>query len=193
MKMDEEYLFEAYRYEKPKRQGRHEFYQWVASMKTHQSAMDAFLEFECRFAQLTGLDQRLVGVDKVLLFVKSIDRRERNAIGILLEDDDGANGLTENWAEVERVCRRHDKRKMGLLSTMSRSLRDDKKELRCGNTPPQKEKSLKMEGSTVLDIKTLIREAYENLTLQVDAEEKLEMESKLRQILIKEGETSQQM
>ena len=142
MKMDEEYLFEAYRYEKPKRQGRHEFYQWVASMKTHQSAMDAFLEFECRFAQLTGLDQRLVGVDKVLLFVKSIDRRERNAIGIHLEDDDGANGLTENWAEVERVCRRHDKRKMGLLSTTSRPMRDDKKELRCSNAPPPKEESL---------------------------------------------------
>ena len=162
-------------------------------MKTHQSAMDAFLEFECRFAQLTGLDQRLVGVDKVLLFVKSIDRRERNAIGILLEDDDGANGLTENWAEVERVCRRHDKRKMRILSTNSQPMKDDKKEFRCGNALPPKEESLKMEGSTVLDIKALIREAYENLKVQVDAEEKLEMESKLRQIVIKEEETSQQM
>ena len=184
---------EAYRYEKPKGRGRHEFYQWVSSMKTHHSAMHAFIEFECLFAQLMKLDRRLMGVDNVFLFVNSIDRKERKAIGIHLEDDDGGNGVIENWAEVERVCRRHDKRKMGLLSTMSRSLRDDKKELRCGNTPPQKEKSLKMEGSTVLDIKTLIREAYENLTLQVDAEEKLEMESKLRQILIKEGETSQQM
>ena len=159
MKTDEEYLLEVYRYEKLRGRGPHEFYQWVSSMKTHQSAMDAFVEFECRFAHLTELDRRLVEVDKVLLFVKSIDRRERNAIGIHLEDDDGANGLTENWAEVERVCRRHDKRKMGLLLTTSRPMRDDKKEVRCGNAPPPKEESLKMEALKVLDIKALIREA----------------------------------
>ena len=49
-----------------------------------------------------------MGVDKVLMFVRSIDRKERMAIGIKLEDKDGANGLTEDWAEVERVCERHD-------------------------------------------------------------------------------------
>ena len=102
---DEEYLLEAYAYEKPKGRGRHEFYQWVSSMKTHHSAMHAFVEFECRFAHLTELDRRLVGVDKVLLLVKSIDQKQRKAIGIHLEDDDGANGLTENWAEVESVWR----------------------------------------------------------------------------------------
>ena len=129
----------------------------------HHSAMHAFVDFERRFAQLTELDRRLVWVDKVFLFVKSIDRRERNAIGIHLEDDDGAIGLTENWVEVERVCRRHDKRKMGLLSTTSRPIRDDKKGLRCANVPPTKEEGLKIEGLTVLDIKALIREAYEYL------------------------------
>ena len=36
------------------------------------------------------------------MFVKSIDLKERKAIGSRLEDDDGANGLTENWAYVER-------------------------------------------------------------------------------------------
>ena len=100
---------------------------------------------------------------KFCSFVKSIDQKKRTAIGSHLEDEYGANGLTENWAEVERVCRQHDKRKMGLLSTTSRPMRDDKKELRCGNAPPLKEESLKMESSTVLDIEALIREAYENL------------------------------
>ena len=57
-----------------------------------------------------------MGANKVLMFVKSVDRKERKAIGVHLEDDDGANGLTENWAEFERVCWRRDKRKMGLLS-----------------------------------------------------------------------------
>ena len=134
-----------------------------------------------------------MGANKVLMFVKSVDRKERKAIGIHLEDDDGANGLTENWAEVERVCQRHDKRKMGLLSTTSRPMTDDKKELRCANAPPPKEESLKMEGLTVLDIEDLIREAYENLKVQVDVEEKLEMESKPRRKVMEEEETFSQI
>ena len=43
-----------------------------------------------------------------------------------------------------------------------------------------------MEGLTVLDIEALIREAYENLKVQVDVEEKLEMESKPSQMGIEE-------
>ena len=58
--------------------------------------------------QLPEREQRLVGVDKVLLFVRSIDQAEREAIGIKLEDEDGANGLTGDWSKVERVCRRLD-------------------------------------------------------------------------------------
>ena len=45
-----------------------------------------------------------MGVDKVLMFVKSIDRRERMAIGLKLEEDDGANGLIEDWSKVGSVC-----------------------------------------------------------------------------------------
>ena len=130
----EEALREAYGYKEQKGRGLYEFDQWISSKKTHQTAMDAFVEFESRFAQLTERDQRLVGVDKALLFIKSIDRRERNSIGIQLEDDDGANGLTENWAEVERVCRRYDKRKMGLLSTTSRPMRNNQRGTTCDNT-----------------------------------------------------------
>ena len=46
--------------------------------------------------------------DKVLLFVRSIDQAEREAIGIELEEDEGANGLTEDWSKVGRVCQRMD-------------------------------------------------------------------------------------
>ena len=96
----EKALLEAYGYEKPKGRGLYEFYQWVSLMKTHQSVMDAFVEFECRFAHGAERYRILVGVDKVLLFVMSINQRERKSIGIHLEDEDGANGLTENWAKV---------------------------------------------------------------------------------------------
>ena len=155
--------------------------------------MDAFVEFECRFAQLSKRDQGLVGANKVHMFVRSIDRNERKAIGIQLEDDNAVNGLTNNWDEVERVCRRHDKRKMGFLSTKSWSTRDDRSRIRCGNTPPPKEESLKMEPSTELNIEVLMREALENLKAQVEAEKKIKMESKPRRMVIEEEQTSLQM
>ena len=49
-----------------------------------------------------------MGADKVLLFVRSIDRAEREAIRIELEEDDGVNGLTEDWSKVGMVCQRMD-------------------------------------------------------------------------------------
>ena len=93
----------------PKSRGRHDFDQWVASAKTHRGATKAFPEFGWRFARLPKREQRLVGVDKVLLFVRSIDQAEQEAIRIELEDDDRQNALTEDWSKVERVCQRLDK------------------------------------------------------------------------------------
>ena len=49
-----------------------------------------------------------MGANKVLLFVQSIDRAEREAIRIELEEDDGVNGLTKDWSTVGRVCQRMD-------------------------------------------------------------------------------------
>ena len=66
-------LREAYDYDRPKGRDRREFDEWVASEKTYRSATQVFLEFEHRFAQLSKREQRLVGEDKVLMFVKSID------------------------------------------------------------------------------------------------------------------------
>ena len=183
---------EAYRYKEPKRCKLYEFDQWVSSLKTHQSAMHAFVEFECRFAQLSERDQRLVGVEKVLMFVKSIDRKERKAIGIRLEDDDGANGLTEDWTKVERVCQLHDKRKTRFSSTTTQPMRDGERRTGSNYKLPPKEESLKREGSMVLDIEAFINEAYENLKVQVEAKENLIMEPKPIKMVIKEEETSQQ-
>ena len=64
----EEALLEAYRGERPKGQVRHNFDQSVGSAKTHR-AMKAFLEFERRLARLPKREQRMVGVDKVFLYV----------------------------------------------------------------------------------------------------------------------------
>ena len=55
-------------------------------------------------------EQRLVGADKVLLFVRSIDHAEREVIGIELEEDDGVNGLTEDWSKVRMGARNKESR-----------------------------------------------------------------------------------
>ena len=74
---------------------------------------------ECRIQVYIGVQAALCsapragkktgGADKVLLFDRSMDRIEQEAIGIELEEDDGANGLTEDWSKVEQVCQRLDK------------------------------------------------------------------------------------
>ena len=44
-----------------------------------------------------------------------------------------------------------------------------------------------------LDIEALMGEAFQNLKVQVEAEEKLKMERKLRRMMIEEEETSRKM
>ena len=72
----EEALREAYDYERSKGRDRREFDEWVALEKTHQSATQAFLEFKHRFARLSEREQRLVGMDKVLMFVRLSDKKK---------------------------------------------------------------------------------------------------------------------
>ena len=56
--------------------------------------MKAFQEFERRFAQPSKWNRRLVGADKVLLFLKSVHREEK--MDILLESEDGYGGTTSS-------------------------------------------------------------------------------------------------
>ena len=65
----EEALWQKYG-EPPKSRNRRDFDQWVASAKTHCGAAKAFQEFGRRFARLPEREQRLVGADKVLLFIR---------------------------------------------------------------------------------------------------------------------------
>ena len=94
--------------EPPRSWNQRDFDQWVAYAKTHRGATKAFLEFVWCFARLLEREQRLVGADNVLLFVRSIDCAEREVIRIELEEDNKENGLTKDWSKVERVCQRLD-------------------------------------------------------------------------------------
>jgi hypothetical protein len=86
-------LLEACGYVKLQGRGRREFGRWVASARRHRNVMDAFREFECRFSQLSEWERRLVGADKVLLFLKTIHHEERADVLLELLDDDGVHGV----------------------------------------------------------------------------------------------------
>jgi phosphopantothenoylcysteine synthetase/decarboxylase len=81
--------------------------EWVETPGKGKSASALLRDFEERFARLSTLDRTLLDTSRVLLFVKSVDARDREKIGLLLETDDG---LTTEWAVVKRVCGRFDKR-----------------------------------------------------------------------------------
>ena len=46
------------------------------------------LEFEERFTHLSSLDRTVLDMSPILLFVKSVDLRDREQVGLLLETDD---------------------------------------------------------------------------------------------------------
>mgnify|MGYP000022839779 CR=1 FL=1 len=109
-KMVRDFARQRERRDKAYEYDRRELCLWVESVKAPWSAMKEFREFEHHFSQLSNRDRRSVGADKVLLFLKSVNEKGRMAILSELKDDEGANGLTEDWNEVERVCRRHEEK-----------------------------------------------------------------------------------
>ena len=134
-----------------------------------------------------------MGVDKVLMFVRSIDRKEMISIRIELEDDDGANGFIEDWAKFERVCQRHDEKRMRKLSATTWPMSGSQKRFtRNGRLPPIEESSL-WKDPMVHNIEALIREAYEILKMQVDTEGKPKTEPKSRQTKDEEEAASQRL
>ena len=151
---------------------RREFCLWVTSEKAPRSAMEAFREFDHRFSQLSDRDQESVGADKVLLFLKSVNEKGRMAILPDLEDDEGAYGLTEDWSEVEWVCRQHDARR----SATTRPASGGEERAASDYALPPEESSTQT-GSEELDIEALVREACGLVKAQNEAEDRSIAES----------------
>ena len=92
----------------------------------------------------------------------------------------------EDWAQVRRVCRQHDKESVGILSATTWPRRDDRKGTICDDVLPPKEESLRRKGWMVHNMEALVREAYESLKLQVEAEGKIPTEPKPRKMVDEE-------
>ena len=82
--------------------------EWVETPENGRNALVLLREFEERFVHLSALNRTIEDISRVLLFVKSVDARNREQVGLMLETDDG---LTADWAVVKRFCGRFDKRR----------------------------------------------------------------------------------
>ena len=63
------------------------------------------------------------------------------AIRIELDDNDGANGLIEDWAKFERVWQRHDEKRRRTLSARTWTMSGGQKRVTSDDRLPPKEES----------------------------------------------------
>jgi hypothetical protein len=78
---------------KPTRRG---FEDWVDTPNKGLKVIEVFSEFEDRFGMLWTRDQVLLVADKVVLFLRAVDVRDRYELGTLLEDVTTYSGLTDD-------------------------------------------------------------------------------------------------
>ena len=86
-------LLEKYGLDDALRISKRDFMEWVETPEKGRNASVLLREFEEHFAHLSVVYQTVPNTKHVLLFVKSVDVRNREQVGLLLEIDDG---LTAN-------------------------------------------------------------------------------------------------
>ena len=83
-------LLEKYGLDDALRLSKWDFMEWVEFPGKGRIASVLLREFEERFARLSALDRTVLDMSRVdLLFVKSVDERDREQVGLLLETKDG--------------------------------------------------------------------------------------------------------
>ena len=63
--------------------------EWIETPDKGRNASVLLREFEELFVRLSTLDRTVLDTSRVLLFVKSVDARDQEQVGLLLETDDG--------------------------------------------------------------------------------------------------------
>ena len=85
----EGHLLEKYGLDDALRLSKRNFMEWVESPGKGRNASVLLWEFEERYVRLSALDRTILDTSRVLLFVKSVDERDREQVGSLLETEDG--------------------------------------------------------------------------------------------------------
>ena len=68
--------------------------------------LDVFLAFESRFGRFSARDQAILTPDKVIMFLRAMDIRDRKDLGVLLEDTTTKSALTDTWENVWDIVTR---------------------------------------------------------------------------------------
>ena len=110
----EKALLAEYMLDDASRMTRHALISWIEKKGKNLSVSGVYAEYDRMYDRLPSADQRLLDGDKVLLFLKAVDTKDRRELGSLLEDESQPNGLVTNWAVVKRACNRLDKRREWL-------------------------------------------------------------------------------
>ena len=63
--------------------------EWVETPEKGRNMSALLWEFEERFTRLSALDRTILDTSRVLLFIKAVDGRDQEQVGLLLETDDG--------------------------------------------------------------------------------------------------------
>ena len=87
---------------------------------TGLKVVDVFSAFESWFGRLSARDQAILTPDKVIMFLRAVDVRDRKGLGVLLEDTTTESGLTETWENVWDIVARYTKRGQWLANEEKR-------------------------------------------------------------------------
>ena len=82
--------------------------------------LDVFSAFENLFGRLSARDQAILTPDKVIMFLRAVDVRDRKDLGVLLEDTTTESGLIDTWENVSDIITRYTKRGQWLASEEKR-------------------------------------------------------------------------
>ena len=107
----EKALLVEYMFEDASRMTWHTLMMWIEKKGKNLCASGVYAEFDQKYNRLPSVDQRVLDGDKVLLFLKAVDTKDRRELGSFLEDEMQQNGLVADWAAVKKACSRLDKRR----------------------------------------------------------------------------------
>ena len=98
----EKALLAEYMLEDASQMTQHTLMTWIEKKGKNLCASGIYAEFDKKYNRLLSLDQRVLDGDKVLLFLKAMDAKDRRELGNLLEDETQPNGLVADWAAVKK-------------------------------------------------------------------------------------------
>ena len=90
------------------------FEEWVDLPHKGMKVLDVLCEFESKFNRLSTRDQTVLQAEKVIMFLRAVDIRDRKDLGVLMENTTTDSGLVETWAEVKEIVTRYNKRRQWL-------------------------------------------------------------------------------